>query len=178
MQNIAETKSDGKKFWKFISKEFCNEKGLEVREVYSRNTKEILKGTSAAKDINKYFCEVSIELSNKFGEVRLSDVGISTDLPTMSKMNIVGVGSVTEQINGIDTSKSSGICGLPTKLLKLAFQTIPDLFTELQNGCIQNSIFLEDWKLALLVLISKKDDHRELNNLRPIFPPPGPWKDF
>lgn len=136
-------------------------------ESYRVGTKEVLSGEEAANEINGFFALVSAKLSANFPE----ETPIETTRAISPNCNFVeplSLRRVTEQINAIDPNKSSGLRDVPTRLLKIALQTVPNQVTYLLNLCLERAVFPQSWKRAITVCIPKCDDVRNVNNLRPI----------
>ena len=81
-------------------------------------------------------------------------------------------------IKRIDTSKSSGIISLSSKLLKDSFQVLIDQLVFLFNFSIRTASFPSQWKKALVIPIPKTGDLKKVENYRPISLLPLPGKNL
>lgn len=73
-----------------------------------------------------------------------------------------------EEILKIDTSKSSGMLNLGTRVLKECMIQAYIPFTNLLNKCIEHGVFPKRWKDALVIPITKGMKKRTVENIRPI----------
>lgn len=122
---------------------------------------------NAANEINNYFCRVSIDLSSKF-TTPLDIEPLAAPPVHCDSIQPLSLRHVTKQINQIDPNKPSGFVNLPSKLLRIALQSIPEPLTILLNLCIMKSVFPQSWKKGIVVCIPKSGDCRQLTNLPPI----------
>lgn len=165
LRHLENAKGDGAKFWKFINNSFFATQSAKITQI--REEGQVLEGRPAADAVNRYFCNVSKVLSVKFDGCPQYSRIISTET-TCSHVDQISVRRTEEAINKIDTSKSSGIPGLPSKLLKLALKAIPEIFTALLNLSIAKAVFPQQWKLAQVVCLPKGGNLLDLNKIRPI----------
>lgn len=164
MKHLLSVKGDSSKFWRFLNSSFFRIKGTQISQIISNNS--VLEGIPAANAVNDYFWNISKVLSEKFAASKPYDTEISCEF-SCTEVPQLSVRQVTEAINKIDRNKSSGIPGLPAKLLKTALHAMPIIFTALLNLCLTNSVFLEPWKLAQVVCLPKGGDTRNPCNIRP-----------
>lgn len=166
LRQLDLAKGDWKKFWHLMNSSFFPKAATQITEFYDQQKGDLLEGARAANKIN-YFCTVSVELSNKF-------IGTPATQPHLvpseqcDSVLPLSVRRVTEQINQIDPSKSSGFVNLPAKLLKIALQSIPEAVTSLLNHCITKAVFPQSWKNGIVLCLPKSGDQRQITNLRPI----------
>ena len=71
-------------------------------------------------------------------------------------------------IKGLDSSKSTGIDGIPIKYVKMAATVITPKLTQLFNICIKKEYFAQALKLPNIVPIFKKRNRENCCNYRPI----------
>ena len=71
-------------------------------------------------------------------------------------------------IRGLDSSKSTGIDGIPIKYIKMAATVITPKLTQLFNICIKKGYFPQALKIAETVPIFKKGNRENCCNYRPI----------
>ena len=66
-------------------------------------------------------------------------------------------------------NKSPGISGIPCIVLKKASGILSTHLTKLFNACIRQSIFINEWKTAIVTPLYKNEGNTEdLNNYRGI----------
>lgn len=167
VSQLGLAKGDGRKFWQVINNSFFGKISQPITEIYKDGTNEILVGSVAAKEINSFFCKISVVLSEKFTATDFPVLETGT-APTCGNVSRLSIRRVTEFINKIDPQKSTGFIGMPAKLLKITFQCLRDGITELLNLCLDTTVFPQVWKRAITVCIPKSGDTKYLNNLRPI----------
>ena len=68
----------------------------------------------------------------------------------------------------IDTSKASSILLISCRIIKDAFEAIPNLLTKLFNLSLIKGIVPDTWKSATVIPLKKEGNSPDLNNLRPI----------
>lgn len=166
-RQIFHANGDGKKFWRIINSEFFKSPCRSLTQLYSEKDNCLLEGVLAADEINRFFCTVSVGLSEKFKnrpcfQAELTPEVVCDSIPRLSTRR------VGDQITLLDQSKSSGFRNVPTRLLKAALELIVDQFTDLLNLCLDKAVFPQSWKHAMVICIPKTGDSRRLNNLRPI----------
>lgn len=167
LKQLDAVKGDGRKFWHIINSSFFPKASTQITQVFGQQSGDLLEGVDAANEINNYFCKVSVQLSNKFANVIYADSLPEAPI-VCDSIQPLSLRRVTEEINLIDKHKSSGFIEIPSKLLKVALQAIPDTLTLLLNLCINSSTFPQTWKKGIVVCIPKSGDYRLLTNLRPI----------
>ena len=64
-----------------------------------------------------------------------------------------------ELLSQLDDKKAIGLDGVPCKLLKLASSIIRPSLTEIFNSCIDTGTFPDEWKIAKVTPIFKKDQN-------------------
>ena len=89
---------------------------------------------------------------------------------TEATMNNVhtDLGEVISLIKEIDTSKSSAIEYLSSRVLKDAFLSIPHVLLKLFNSSFNTGLIPKSWKRATVVPLKKCGNSSDVNNLRPI----------
>lgn len=165
LKHLRLVNGDSKKFWNYINKTFFKASDPVITQIKKNDS--ILVGVPAANAVNEYFCKISKVLSEKFAGSQIYDTIIDT-APKCDHVPQLSVRRVEEAINRIDISKSSGIPGLPSKLLKIVLKAMPEIFTAPLNLCIATATFPQDCKLAQVVCLPKGGDVRSMNNIRPI----------
>lgn len=75
---------------------------------------------------------------------------------------------ITDIINSIDVSKSSGPSPIPTKILKLILNEIAPTLSDICNSSFSEGIFPDKNKIAKVIPTHKKGTTKDVNNYRPI----------
>ena len=81
---------------------------------------------------------------------------------------ILSVSEVELTLLNLDASKASGPDELPAKILKETAEVIAPSLTQLFNKSLRLGCLPEDWKLANIVPVFKKDNKEQAENYRPI----------
>jgi hypothetical protein len=75
---------------------------------------------------------------------------------------------INDLLKSVDTSKACGCDGIGNKILKLCANGITTSFTSIVNLSLLSGSFPDQWKLANVIPIFKKDDRQSKLNYRPI----------
>ena len=75
---------------------------------------------------------------------------------------------ISDIIDSLDDSKSSGPCSIPTNLLKLARNELSFPFREICNTSFMDGIFPDKNIIAKVIPSHKKGPTNDVNNFRPI----------
>ena len=126
-----------------------------------------------ANFINDYFANIGPKLAEEFHSCWASE---TVEVPWVMHDVKSNVNEVVKLINEIDNYKSSAIDNLSSRILKDAFQAIPEIITECFNLSLSTGIFPTRWKLAKVVPLFKSGDSTDVNNYRPISLLPLPGK--
>ena len=81
---------------------------------------------------------------------------------------ILSVSEVELILRNLDASKATGQDEIPAKILEETADVIAPSLTELFNKSLRLGCLPEDWKLANIVLVFKKDNKEPSENYRPI----------
>ena len=65
-------------------------------------------------------------------------------------------------------SKSTGVYNIPARVLKLSAEIITPSLTWIFNFSIKTGIYIDEWKKAWVLPISKSDDRQKCENYRPV----------
>lgn len=149
MSQIQKTCGDSHKFWRVINNKFFSKSGSNITQVYSENRSIVLEGTAAADELNRFFCNISSNLSAKFTHSKTYDKIMYPSMRS-SKVPYVSLRKVIEQLNMIDENKSSGFRDLPAKLLKKALLAVPEIYTAILNLSLGTEVFHSHGRLPLL----------------------------
>ena len=175
-------------------------------DITLKHNDEELEREKVAEFINQYFVNVGSQtpgdlmgtpLSDPTGTIELAtdnqrinehvDLATSRDEllsdcnPLSKSMEAFAIDPIINEevlrlVKSINTSKSSGITNLSSKLLKEAFLVLTKHLTFLFNLSLGNLLYPDDWKQALVVPIPKQGDSHSVSNYRPISLLPLPGK--
>ena len=81
---------------------------------------------------------------------------------------ITDIEEVKKLIKDIDTSKSSAIENIDSRVIKDAFEALPHYLTKIFNLSLNRGLVPEIWKTATVIPIKKEGNSPDVNNLRPI----------
>lgn len=75
---------------------------------------------------------------------------------------------IFKMLSSLDTNKATGPDGIGNKLLREAAPCICNILEQIFNNSLENSTYPEDWKLAHVAPIHKKNSQSDPNNYRPV----------
>ena len=155
------------KFWKSIKSILPVRNVATVDKVIDPITNNVCEGVEAANVINNFFNTIGPKLSESLPVIQKpnSDLNVACKFDQLPPITEPAVIKLIESIN---TSKSSCLDKLPSKLLKDALLAIPSQITHLFNMSLITGIFPDAWKEGKISPILKKGNITEVNNLRPI----------
>ena len=120
--------------------------------------------------LNKYFTNVGINLAAKISKPVQCNFNITSLIH--SNINSIFIQPIEDEIRmhirELDSSKSTGIHGIPIKYIKMAATVITPKLTQLFNICIKKGYFPQTLKIAAIVPILKKGNRENCCNYRPI----------
>ena len=160
--------SNPKRFWSV----------LKVKSKHKNVPETITMATSDNSTVKASTPNEVAELFNQyFASVFASDQGI----PAPERENVqlqdsnpfltdvsLSVSQVELILRNLDTSKATGPDELPARILKETADVIAPSLTELFNKSLWLGYLPEDWKLANIVPVFKKDNKEQAENYRPI----------
>ena len=135
-----------------------------------------LASSDTANYINKFFANIGPKLAEEHNSAHK----YMDSLPSNSDNNISEISTDYEEVHdickGINTSKSSAINLLSSKVLKDAFLVLLVQLVYLFNLSLSTKTFPPKWKQATVVPLFKGGDKSEVGNYRPISLLPLPGK--
>jgi hypothetical protein len=148
------------------------------------NNESITDKQTIANEFNKFFSsfeserDVSVEdcksfIFDNFRNNMSNRIG-STSFG-FKKVTSIEVGLLIDEL---DIRTSPGASGIPTSIFKACNKAICPFLTSLFNDCIENGVFVDEFKLALVSPLLKKGDATSLNNYRGLSKLPQPAKIF
>ena len=80
----------------------------------------------------------------------------------------ITIDNVFIRLQKLNTSKATGMDGIPAKILKMIASFIAPSLTFIFNLSIRTGTYIDEWKLARVIPIYKSEDKRKCENYRPI----------
>ena len=118
-----------------------------------------------AEAFNDFFTTIGPNLAN---EILPSDIEPESYLQPTEKafsLQAPNVSTVCELLSQLNGKKATGLDRIPCKL---ASHIVAPSLTKIFKSCIEQGIFPNEWKIAKVTPIFKKDAKSDLNNYRPI----------
>lgn len=158
--NSIETNISGNKnaFWKYISNKRKNSSTIPQTLFY--NDKEASNGNDIANLFSSYF--QSVILPNTTALPNRDVQYISADVNHFTNTQ------VSDIINSLDITKSTGPDGIPPMFIKKCATYLHIPLTIIYNKSTQYGIFPDKWKTGYVVPIFKSGDKHNVENYRPI----------
>ena len=200
IQELNDTRDNYKKFWKNIKEVFPQDKTSSREQMTLKVNNQIVGEGDTADFVNNYFVTIGQHIkssrtkphktlkvtSKKTGPARVTGSKPSVrkkKSKTRNASNLTDFGilpftetDVYREVKAINTTKSSGISGVSSRVVKDAFLALIPELTHLLNLSFRNGIIPVAWKLATVIPIPKKGDRSDVSNYRPISLLPLPGK--
>ena len=163
------------KFWKMIAELIKPDKVNQTADFIHHLTGEKVHNDKAADYFNEFFATVGEKMCTNMN----FDIQAHPDLTYEVRMECPPIEIVEDMIrklvNGIKTSKSSGIDGINARVLKDALSVLIPQMVDLFKKSIEHGIFPDKWAVSTVVPIPKSGSLNEIGNWRPInlLPIPG-----
>ena len=169
------SRGDPKKFWRNVSTVIPNNKADKVEISLIDNS----SGVRVEKDglpnhINDYFANIGVNLAKGFNAPWVPKCPPNLD------SEITNISTDFEEVHGlckdINTSKSSAIELLSSKVMKDAFLVLTLQLVYLFNLSLGLNVFPPKWKIATVIPLYKGGPKTDVGNYRPISLLPLPGK--
>ena len=72
--------------------------------------------------------------------------------------------TVYDCLLNVNNKSSAGCSGLPVTILKAGYKQVVPFLTKLFNDCIDNGMFVNEWKNAIVTPLHKKGALDDMNN--------------
>ena len=166
MQKVDNNIMDSKKFWKDVSEILPKgtKKSKEINLVDVETGIEV-DPQKLSDYINNYFAKIGPELAKNMDktwefagkdcEEELENIEITTE-------------EVKQLCQNIDTTKSSALENLSSRIMKIAFLAQTQRLTKILNRIIKSGNIPLSWKEGIITPILKGGDPTQVQNLRPI----------
>ena len=168
---IIENKSNSDKIWKIVN-EFVNLKPSQQVDINQLNTKtgEVITNPAAiSENLNAYFANIGKKMAETIPEV---DTDTNATAPTGVINSFFLTPTYPNEINNIidsfKGSKATRYTDAATKFIKISKSVISPFLCKLINDCFSKGFYPNCLKIAEVIPIFKKGDHKEASNYRPI----------
>ena len=163
---IDNHRNDPRKFWDMISSILpSNSKSNNYIKLKNHISNELITDELTSEYINEFFSGIGENLASQFNDPwTYSGVTCDDILPDYQ----TNVDEVLSLIKEIDTSKSSSVEHLSSKVLKDAFIALPHVLVKIFNVSLATGIVPDTWKYATIIPLKKCGNSQDVNNLRPI----------
>ena len=161
-------KSNPKRFWSILKVKSKHKNVPETITMATSDNSRVKASTPSevAELFNQYF--VSVFASDQGTPAPERENGQLLDSGLFLTDVILSVSEVEQTLLNLEASKATGPDELPAKILKETAEVIAPLLTELFNKSLRLGCLPEDWKLANIVPVFKKDNKEQAENYRPI----------
>ena len=161
-------KSNPKRFWSILKVKSKHKNVPETITMATSDNSRVKASTPSevAELFNQYF--VSVFASDQGTPAPERENGQLPDSDLFLTDVILSVSEVELTLLNLDASKATGPDELPAKILKGTAEVIAPSLTELFNKLLRLGCLPEDWKLANIVPVFKKDNKEQAENYRPI----------
>ena len=160
---------DNKKIWNFVKDKIGtgNRKNTNI-DLINHNNFDIKDPFEIANHFNTFFAEIGPTLTNKLAQPTCTYLHKN---PKVNNHSIffspINESEICKIISTLK-SKSGGIDGINTKIIKLISPYIVKPLTTIFNNVLQTGIFPEHFKKAEIIPIYKSGDRKQTTNYRPI----------
>ena len=126
---------------------------------------------SIAESFNDFFVNIGTKLASEIENDSPEETLMNNHTPSLKStftFTEICTAEVISVIRNLKTSKSTGIDNIPAKILKTFPNIIGPSITKIFNISLNSGIFVDEWKMDLVLPIYKSDDKRQCENYRPI----------
>lgn len=154
-----------------------------IRRETGKNSKEIKEQSQlTSREMNSFFCNVGGEMARKVpcgSRVEPRDLMGKTGTPFASFFLVpTDKGEIVEIIKHIKPKETKDIYGFTTALLKRIGGEIAGPISTLVNKCMEEGVFPDELKVAVVTPIHKSNDRNVCSNYRPVSVLPAVAKIF
>jgi len=158
------SKSNPKKFWKFVRSKLSFQSGVADLKVASgENHHYVTDDSEKAEILSDYFSTVyTLSTASNFEPLALV-------YPNEVMMPLViNTTDLLLKLSSLDVNKSAGPDGIHPRIICESRFVMADCFTKLFNLSIESGKIPADWKLSYVTAIHKKGSKNQVDNYRPI----------
>lgn len=165
---ISKNCNDPKKLWEIINEKMGKTKRKSDNTINSINDngKKILGDSNIASCMNKYFCEIGKNLSEKLRNCNEKSKSIINN-PKSIFINPTNSKEINKVIKELK-DKAGGEDQINAKILKELVTYISIPLVHIFNLSIEKSVWPEALKSAIVIPIHKQGDKTNISNYRPI----------
>ena len=165
-------KANPKRFWSIFK---LGNKASSVPEQMSvpSSSKNTATGVTSVRKVVSSSVDIAEAFNQHFASVFSGDTEEPRpQLPTISCPVLQDISlspcEVAAALRSLDVSKATGPDEISARLLKETAEQIAPSLTLLYNKSLETGVFPDEWKLANIVPIHKKDNEDHVENYRPI----------
>ena len=164
-----------KKYWDNVE-EVEPKAQASINGIVDEQTGERIPDSKLPEKINTFFSEIGAKLALKYETIETNE---KTFIPKQNETEY-DIENVTEKeilklITKIPTKKASGLKNLSAEFITMSMTVMIKQFTHLYNMIIDQGIYPDAWKIAIVTPIPKVAHPKTCSDLRPIsiLPLPG-----
>ena len=154
---IASQNNNPKRAWKTINNllgRSCNDTVINELKI---NNNSITSPEEMADAFNEYCVQIGPNLACSLAVSDVTfDQFVSPTQSVMSRFRLASANKVFKLLNGLSTTKATGLDKISSSVLKAAASTIAPSLTYIFNNSILTCRFPFDWKMARLLPVYKK----------------------
>ena len=162
---------DSKNGWAWINTLLGRKrKNANINELII-NDKVISDDKIMAETFNEYFINIGMKMAAESGNQSTDTCNSERDVNPPKEyfhFSDITVDNVFIRLQKLNASKATGMDGIPAKILKMIASFIAPSLTFIFNLSIRTGTYIDEWKLARVILIYKSEDKRKCENYRPI----------
>jgi hypothetical protein len=152
-------------------------KTTDIQSIEVNNT-AITDKKGIANVLNSYFANVGTKISNELNGYQMhmnnikhnDSAKVNNDSSKLPRFQFkpVSTDTIFNFLSSLDCRKGSGIDGINNRVLRLLAPWISEPLTDIINSSLQQGVFPDAWKHAVVTPIFKGGSHTSTNNYRPI----------
>ena len=162
---------DSKNGWAWINTLLGRKrKNANINELII-NDKVISDDKIMAETFNEYFINIGMKMAAESGNQSTDTCNSERDVNPPKEyfhFSDITIDNVFIRLQKLNTSKATGMDGIPAKILKMIASFIAPSLTFIFNLSIRTGTYIDEWKLARVIPIYKSEDKRKCENYRPI----------
>ncbi len=161
---ITEAGYDSSKMWKCL-KRIWPTKSKKNKISQINNTSNPIE---MAEILNEFFSSIGEKLSKDFESIDHNNTPMQAARPPIFEFKLASYADVESAIHSLSASRSCGIDGLTSKLIKDARECIIIPLLHIFNLSIKYKTFPTSWKTGIVTPIYKEGSKTDPSNYRPI----------
>jgi hypothetical protein len=165
---IRQNRGNSKGLWKTLKKLLPSKGDRNIIQEIKSGDRTICDSKEIANVINRFFANI--------GNTLAANITPPTDfvppeiVPTENPftMQLIDTEFVKKELGSMDINKSTGMDGIPSRLLKAGSSEICRALTHIFNRTVVTGTIPSEWKTARVTPIFKDGDKSDAGNYRPI----------